>query len=237
MAKIISYEGKRLPIIEGFVIYPLNDALIIRAKSGFTAEGLQNNPKYDFCRMNASEFDAISRMCKLIRMGLHDVLPKQNKLAVVNAFTKKMHSLLVNDKLHEKGARTVATTLTTKDGKKALMGYDFNPNSSFAVNYAIDEEQLILQVNTATDATLKRIGLRFLVLDLNLETNEGALHLGPWHFERSKTLALCYDLPKVPKPIGSLFYLVEVQAVNEATSSFIFDEDENKGIVFLDLVV
>uniref|UniRef100_UPI0030EB6DE0 hypothetical protein n=1 Tax=uncultured Flavobacterium sp. TaxID=165435 RepID=UPI0030EB6DE0 len=109
--------------------------------------------------------------------------------------------------------------------------------SSFVVSFAMDDKQLILQVKHAADATLKRIGIRLLVLDLNLETNEGALHLGQWHFERPKTLALCYDMPEVPKPIGSLFYLLEVQAIKETTSSFIFEEDVNKGIVFLDLVV
>lgn len=235
MARIISYEGKRLPKIEGFMTYPLDDALIIRTKSGFTAEGLQNNPKYDLCKSNASEFGAVSRVCKLIRMRLHEVLPKQNMLDMVNAFTKKMHSLLVNDKLHEKGKRTVATALSTKEGKKALLGYDFNPDSSFTFNYAIDEEQLIVQVKKTTACNLQWIGLRLIVLDVNLDTGAGDLHINDWNFEKHNTLALCYDIPVVKETIGTLFYLLEVQAFTLEEAAYVPAKDA-KGLLLFDIV-
>jgi hypothetical protein len=236
MARLISYEGKGLPSIEGFVIYPLNEALIIRAKSGFTAEGLQNNPKYDLCKKNVSEFGAVSRVCKLIRMALHEVLPKQNMLDMVNAFTKKMHSLLVYDKLHEKGARTITSALSTKEGSKALMGYDFNPDSAFAFNYAIDDKQLIVQIKNTTACNLPWISLRLMVLDVNLETGEGNLHINDWNFEKHNTLALCYDIPEVKETIGSLFYLLEVQAFTLGEAAYVPAKDA-KGLLLFDLVI
>ena len=230
MAKIISYEGKRLPSIEGYVTYPLGDALIIRAKSGFTAEGLQNNPKYDFCRMNASEFGRVSRMCKHIRMLLQEVLPSTNKLAMVNAFTKKMRSLLVYDTVHEKGARTLASALNNKEGQEALLGYDFNPDRAFGLNYAIEDQQLIVQVKNNTKSKLQTIGLRLLVLDVNLETGEGALQVGNWHFEKPDTLALTYAIPEVKETGGTLFYLLEVKAFTLKEASYV-PAKEPKGLL------
>ena len=59
MAKITSYEGKLPKRIEDYVIYPLNGAIIIRAKSGFTSKALKNSPKYALSRQNASEFGRV----------------------------------------------------------------------------------------------------------------------------------------------------------------------------------
>ncbi|WP_338378659.1 hypothetical protein [uncultured Flavobacterium sp.] len=235
MARIISYEGKRLPNIKGYVIYPLNNSLIIRTVSGFTKEGLQKNPKYDLCRKNATEFGAVSKMGKLLRMSLSDVLPRKNRLAIVNAFTKKMHSLLAFDTVHEKGKRTIATALTTEGGKAALKGYDFNPASAFVVNYTIEDKHFILQVHNTCAHAIKWIGLRLLVLDIDLATTEGFLHVGTWQFENPKTLALSYPMPEVLEPVGTLFYLLELEAftLNDATYMPL---NEPKGLVFLDIV-
>ena len=76
--------------IDDFLIYPLRTMMILRKISGFTTEALETDPKYELSRKNASEFGCMSAVCKQIRLALKEILPKQNNLAVVNSFTKKL---------------------------------------------------------------------------------------------------------------------------------------------------
>jgi len=55
MAKFSS-SGKIPKRIGTLIIYPLNGEYIIREKSGFSKEGMKDDPKYAQCRENASEF-------------------------------------------------------------------------------------------------------------------------------------------------------------------------------------
>ena len=67
MAKITSFEGKIPKHIGNYVVYRLDDQLIVRANSGFTSKGLKQKAKYALCLQNASEFGLLSRTCKAIR--------------------------------------------------------------------------------------------------------------------------------------------------------------------------
>ena len=93
MAKV-TVEGKYPKRIGNYVLYPLNDEVIMKAKSGFTSKALKTSPKYALSRQNASEFGRVSSTCKELRLALKDYLPKKNNLLVVNNLTKKMRQLL-----------------------------------------------------------------------------------------------------------------------------------------------
>lgn len=128
MAKITSYEGKIPKRIGDYVVYKLDEQLVVRGNSGFTSKGVTQEAKYALCRQNASEFGLVSKTCKAIRVLVADGLTRHNNLEVVNNFTKKMRSLLVYDTVHERGSRNLKTALATAEGQEALSGYVFTPD-------------------------------------------------------------------------------------------------------------
>lgn len=127
MAKIISFEGKYFPKIEGYVIYPLGNDLIIRAHDGFTSKKLNSLSQYEVCKQNASEFGRVSSLCKHFRMAIKPYLPLKNNLLIVNSFTKKMRAVMVCDAIAPRGNRTLANALTTNEGCLLLKNHAFNP--------------------------------------------------------------------------------------------------------------
>lgn len=126
MAKIIGDVPvpKKIP---GFVHYHLRDVpeRILRAKSGITKDNYKQK-RYQKSRENASEFGALSAMCKKFREPLNDVFPVANRNALCNRFTSKMGSLLSFDVLSETGNRNLAAAFSFLETRQELVGYEFN---------------------------------------------------------------------------------------------------------------
>jgi hypothetical protein len=229
MAKIKSYSGK-IPkrILDHYVLYKLFGELIIREKSGFTTEALLHSEKYANCRKNASEFGRVSRACKGIRVMLAGVLPKKN-MAVVNALTKHMRSLLVHDTQHVRGERTLATALAQAEGLRLWKGYSFNPMTAVRFSSKVANERLEL-----TDITLPEdvswVGFRLHAVGYDWDTFEGKLHSGGWHFEQQVTADLSYGFPKVEALYKNVIYVLELQFFEEKEGAFLPVRTEEKGV-------
>jgi hypothetical protein len=229
MAKIKSYSGK-IPkrILDHYVLYKLDGELIIREMSGFTSKELLHSAKYANCRKNASEFGRVSRACKGIRVALAGVLPKKN-LAVVNALTKHMRSLLVYDTQHVRGERTLATALAQPEGLRLWKGYSFNPMTAVRLQYTVEDHQLKLS-NITLPEDVSWVGFRVHAVGYNWYTLEGKLHSGGWHFEQQVTADLSYGLPKVEAEYHNILYVLELQFFEEKEGAFLPVRTEEKGV-------
>lgn len=229
MARIKSYSGK-IPkrILDHYVLYKLDGELIIREMSGFTSKELLHSAKYANCRKNASEFGRVSRACKGIRVALAGVLPKKN-LAVVNALTKHMRSLLVYDTQHVRGERTLATALAQPEGLRLWKGYSFNPMTAVRFQYTVEGYQLNLS-NITLPEEVSWVGFRLHAVGYNWDTLEGKLHSGGWHFEQKVTAGLSYELPKVEAEYHNILHVLELQFFEEKEGAFLPVRTEEKGV-------
>ena len=230
MARIKSYSGK-IPkrILDQYVLYKLGEELIIREISGFTSKELLHSAKYANCRKNASEFGRVSKACKGLRVLLAGILPKHNNLAVVNALTKHMRSLLVYDTQHPRGERTLASALTHEEAIRKLKGYAFNPLAPLPFGYKVEDNQLELNDITLPEG-VSWVGFRLHVVAYDWDTFEGTLHSGGWHFEQQFTTGLSNGFPKVEVEPRKALYILELHYFEETDGAFLPVRTEEKGV-------
>lgn len=220
MAKI-STDGKYPKRIGNYIIYTLNDEKIIRNVSGFTSEGMKNSPKYALSRMNASEFGRLSSFCKLFRMALGELMPRTNKLLVVNNFTKIMRQVQLCDPIHVKGERNLATALQTEEGRAQLRGYNFNADGTMLLAVALVENCVRFKAEQMVYPDgVTYVGLRVSVLEFDFESGNNTLVSGDWFFYKTPLDATEYALaiPEVAGGFGMVFTLLEVGFFSGADS-------------------
>lgn len=239
MAKITSYEGKLPKRIEDYVIYPLNGAIIIRAKSGFTSKALKNSPKYALSRQNASEFGRVSSICKQLRMVLTSFLPKKNNLAVVNSLTKKMRQLLVFDTQSARGERVLHKALATVVAQAQLKGYDFNPDASSSIQYDIEDSTLTLFTDgIVVPKGADSVGVTIVSLTFDFETGAALLRESDKHFFKVNSIekVLRFEVDELEDRIGVLFTILVVDFYQNNDGGFVpMDVDVDKTVLVVDV--
>jgi hypothetical protein len=164
---------------------------IIREKCGFTIEGMAKDLKYARTRENATEFGVVSRLGKLIRTSLKEVLPKSNNLDVCNGLTRVLRKIMCCNEVSERGKRSLKNGFETAGGRALFAGYDFNPNglfrNVFKGNYRFDTSSKLMQVAPFQTAEVfvfpegaNCVGLRMGVLQFDFETSTTLLKLTDW---------------------------------------------------------
>ena len=246
MGKIYS-NGKIPKRIGDYVTYPLDGENIIKKKSGFTKKGMAIDPKYEKSRQNASEFGAVSRLSKNIRIALKEVLPRSNNLAVCNTLTPVMRKIMCCDVKSDRGNRSLKNGFETASGKTLFTGYDFNPNSLFRNvfkgNYHFDIEKRSLQLDFfETDEAFvfpesaNCVGLRLGALRFDFDSSNSFFKLTDWSLfciESNITEGLRLDIEDFPDGLGVVIFLLEISFFVENEGSFIpFAKDETK-VVFV----
>jgi hypothetical protein len=235
MAKV-TVEGKFPRRIGDYVLYSLEDQIIIRAKSGFTSEALKTSPKYAKSRNNASEFGRISTSCKALRLALRDYLPKKNNLLVVNSLTKKMRALLVFDTESDSGDRTLARALKTTEAQKELKGYHFNPEIVTSLDYTIINNQLKFITDTIVipDGTTS-VGCTLLALAFDFETFASALCESAIDFYDVAALPdfISLEVPKIDTTNGVLFTLLVLAFYFKTEGGYVPLEDDRSNVVMI----
>jgi hypothetical protein len=235
MAKVYS-DGRIPKRIENVVIYPMHGKIIARTISGFTSEKLGVSPKYLFSRQNASEFGRLSSECKLLRMALVDLLPKQNNLAVVNAFTRIMRTVMVCDGINARGERNLASVLESIAGKKLLMGYNFNPDSAIDLHYFLKDYRLVIDARSILfPKEANCIGFRMHVLVFDFLTKTHILASGDWALYGNTTLAdaVVLKLPAVNDANGVAFTLLELHYYDYNAGTYIPMDDRSKAVLIV----
>ncbi|MCO6163319.1 hypothetical protein [Flavobacterium sp. NRK F7] len=240
MAKI-EVEGTFSRRIGNYVIYELNGQMIIRSISGFSSTDLYHNKKYEKCRQNAHEFGKLSSQCKAIRMALKGILPKSNNLAIVNAFTKKMRSLLLFDTISEKGKRQLAQALQNPSAKTALQYYPFNPMSPLGLEEVTLNDTSLSFTTPALFFPVhsNSIGVTTHFLFFDFITNESWLYSSSIAYFQKATLPeiVTVSLPDQSQAgSGTLFTLLEIAFFEHTNDTFMpLEEDASKIVVVLEV--
>jgi hypothetical protein len=213
MAKLLTKEFFKARL-DNFLAYPLKGRMILREISGFTTEALKNSPQYENCRQTASEFGRMSASCKHVRIALKAILPRQNNLAVVNAFTKTMRLVLKCDIQNERGNRQLANAINTQEGRRLLLGYAFNPDTKIVLDTTLLDNTLqINSIEISFPKNANNVGFRVHNLVFNFTTENYELLSTDWSFESKATLpeTLVLNLPSLPNTEGTLITLLETQ--------------------------
>lgn len=228
MAKITSYEGKIPKRIGDYIVYKLEDQLIIRSNSGFTSAGLKKDKKYALCRQNASEFGLVSKTCKALRVLVADGLTRHNNLDVVNGLTKKMRSLLVYDTVHERGSRNLKTALATFEAQQSLTGYVLTPD--FKLQVRVVQNRLEIEVPDAfMDISACYLGLCVDYLFFDFDSLTGHLESTTWQMQKLAP-ALSFALPDLA-PEDFLLLLYRFSFFKQQDGEWILMLAEEKGLV------
>jgi hypothetical protein len=213
MAKITSIDGKLPKNIEGYSVYALGDAVIIRAKSGFTRDGVLHSSKYLKSRHNYTEFGRLSSACRYFRAALVGILPKQHNLLVVNQFTAIMRKVMVCDLISIYGERNLGVALKTEAGRALLKGYGFNPKSAIDLKYVVDGDVIAITLGAyALPERATVMGFRMHVLDFDFECMNGQLISSGLSFYDVDGLntSIVLDMPKIADTTGVVFKVLEV---------------------------
>lgn len=232
---ILKTPGNYPKRIGNFVIYVCRGQTIIRSISGFTTKDLKKSAKYKKCRENANEFGRLSALCKTIRVALQPILPKNNNLALVNSFTKKMREVMTCDTVSAKGMRTLKMGLTTSEGKVLLENYHFNPEIKYALPVTVTTT---VDLNTEAikfPAYSQYIGACLHILTLDWETNTHKLTTGEKRVYKKDQVPATIPLP-LPEEIVSnetVFTILELEFYKMVKGSFVPMKNDSSKVVMV----
>jgi hypothetical protein len=247
MAKV--YSNGKIPkrIAEGYVNYNLGVDHIIRENSGFTPEGMKDDPQYAKSRENASEFGVVTQLCKAIRMVVNEGLPKSNNLEVTNSLTAIMRKVMCCDTIAPRGNRCLKNGFASAGGKALFTGYDFNPTglfrNTFKGNYHFNapKRQLVFEPFTTREAFVfpegaDTVGLRLGALRFDFSSSTGfytLTDLALYGFDSSVTQSLTFNIPHFPDGEGAVFFLLEVAFFVENEGGFISISKNDTKVVYV----
>lgn len=237
MAKI-TVDGPFPRRIDDYVLYKLDDQIIMRATSGFTSEALKTATKYALSRQNASEFGRLSSICKALRLALKDYLPKQNNLLVVNSLVKKMRQLLVYDCVSVRGERTLANAMATVEARAQFKGYSFNPVAVGAFKTVFNAESVaIATANIIIPEGATSVAFTLVSLVFDFDTKASFLTESQHHFYGLTALPDVVELvvPKIERVSGELFTIMVVAFYFQDETGFVpLKDDSSKVVLVLD---
>ena len=224
--------------IDNLLIYPLCNMMVMRTISGFTKETRNTHQKYENCTRSANEFGRVSSLCKQVRTALAAILPKQNNLAVVNSFTKKIREILECDLTNTRGERTLANALATENGRQLLKGYEFNPDTNIAFDYVLTDNAVTINTkNIKFPKGINHIGFRMHRLAFDFETGANEMVSGEWVLKNKKNLKAAIEMttPIIPAATGVVFTILEVQFYDGNGSYAPMVEDGEKSVMLVRL--
>ena len=235
MAKV-EVEGKFPKRIDDFVLYKLNDQVIIRAISGFTTKALKSSPKYALSRQNASEFGRVSSTSKQLRVALAPFLPKKNNLAVVNTLNKKMRALLPFDMESGRGERTLAKAMATAEAQQQMKGYHFNPEASSAPSCTLDGDQLqLFTAGIVVPEGANSVGIAVVALAFDYESLASSIAESEKHFFAANSLPdpLVLVVPTLEYMGGVVFTVLVIEFYSQDDTSFVPMKDDRSKVVMV----
>jgi hypothetical protein len=110
---------------EDLVYYILNGIPVVRRKSGFSKDGLANNPNYKKVKENSTEFGHCSKTSKMIRLAINEFLGNCGDKLMYQKFTKVMTSIKNLDNSSQPGFRRVEIGLQHEDAFPLLRNFQF----------------------------------------------------------------------------------------------------------------
>jgi hypothetical protein len=234
MPKISSEDGKLPKRIGEYLVYKLDDVMILRQNSGFTTTGNLNSPQYRRTRENATEFGRVSSRCKEIRCALKGILPKRNNLAVVNSFIRKMRQIMALDEVSERGHRTLTVAFENETAKEAMKDYAFNPEALFCLNYSVQETAILVgTANIVFPKGIRVVGFRCHVLAFDFCSSVSELKSSDWsfYFKKGMPPSVAPERPIIEQGVYVCFTLVEVGFFEYTDGTYVPMEDDRTKVV------
>lgn len=106
--------------------YPSVFGNIVRRKGGASREKIRKAPEFRNLRLHQSEFKVCAAAGKLLRQRLKPYTRQCHDHTLVWRITGLMHAIKNHDKISSLGKRSVASGLSTREGKRLLLGFDMN---------------------------------------------------------------------------------------------------------------
>lgn len=122
---IVSLQGS----YEDMTFYHKDGKSFVRKKNGVSKERIENDPQFVRTRENMSEFSTSIGAAKLLRHSLGSLVVRAKDGKVSNRLMSAMSKIKNLDPNSKRGKRNVAEGLTTTDGRRHLVGFDFNGNA------------------------------------------------------------------------------------------------------------
>lgn len=234
MAKIIS----KIPLsfsLDGYVVYPSEDGVILKGKTGFTTEGLIHFPCYSACRDQSSEFGRASHVGKLLRMALTEFLPKGVSRSYVNRLTSVLRLVLHHDQEHEIGKKLFEVAFRSLAARELLSGFSF-VKDGVPLKYVLLADRLRLYSKGWKRKHREGwFGFRVIALEVDFTHETSRVHYGMWQMipkERMEKYFRFY-LPPVADSNAQVFYLLQSQLYAEDQGSFVPVASDVENLYFL----
>lgn len=135
---IVSFQGS----YEDMTFYHKDGKSYARKKGGVSKQRIENDPNFVRTRENMSEFSTNINAGKLLRLSLGSLVFKAKDARLSNRLMSAMSKIKNLDLTSVRGKRNVIEGLGTDEGKRHLIGFDFNIHAPLDgvlfANYVLD---------------------------------------------------------------------------------------------------
>lgn len=183
---IVSFQGS----YEDMTFYRKEGKSFVKKKSGVSKQRIENDPNFVRTRENMNEFSTNINAGKLLRLSLGSLVFKAKDARLSNRLMSAMSKIKNLDTISKRGQRTVANGLGSAEGKRHLIGFDFNIHApldtvlfaNYILNNAsgkIDIPSIIIAEQVRFPEGANTISFQCGVLNLDFETGLSELVLSP----------------------------------------------------------
>ncbi|HJY23825.1 MAG TPA: hypothetical protein VJ279_13115 [Hanamia sp.] len=119
---ILTIEGT----LQDMTFYKTQDGHLVKTKSGVSAKRLATDPAFARTRENWAEFGNAASGGKVLRDAVRNMIAAAADNRVTSRLTQVMARIKNLDTTSARGERTVATGISTPEGKVLLKNFNFN---------------------------------------------------------------------------------------------------------------
>ncbi len=119
---ILKIEGT----LENLTFYKTQDGLLVKTKSGVSADRIANDPTFQRTRENGAEFGNAATAGKLLRDSVRSLMMNASDNRVTSRITQLMTAVKNMDATSVRGKRTVGVGIGVTAGRTLLKGLNFN---------------------------------------------------------------------------------------------------------------
>lgn len=183
---IVSLEGT----FGDMTFYKKEGQSLVRKKGGVSKQRIETDPNFVRTRENMNEFRTNIGAGKLLRLSLGSLVFKAKDSRLSNRLMQAMSNIKNLDATSARGERVVSEGIATAEGKRYLIGFDFNINApldtvlfaNYTLNNATGEVTmpgLIPKEQLHSPEGSNFVSFQAGVLNLDFETGFSDLVLSP----------------------------------------------------------
>jgi len=154
--------------LDGMTFYKSQDGHMVRTKGGVSAKRIATDTAFARTRENMAEFSEAASTGKLFRSALRVLTANASDSRLTSRVVKLMTQVKNLDGISARGSRLVSVGLVTPEGKAAVKGMNFNPNSALAS---------VLYKPFTVDAATGKIDFKGLLVANDVAVPAGATHI------------------------------------------------------------